>query len=224
MKVYVVGKNRWCGPSTASMFAARGWTVVGDEILSNKEALNSVDLVVFTGGADVSPHIYGEENHASHCDEARDQFELDVYYSLTESQAKAGICRGHQFLNCLAGGKLIQDHGHLGSLRKVAGYINGRFPKTEEKGRVTVCHHQGVLAPEGDAIDHESLMWIGLNEYRRNVSSKQWPIYAGYYPQINTVGVQWHPEWGHETDQSESLFFDMLKKYLGISDTLRKAA
>lgn len=206
MKVYVVGAKRWCGPSTVGLFQNAGHEVVGDEILSNDP--NSADLVVFTGGADISPHIYGEENISSSCDTYRDSFELEVFYALKDTTKKAGICRGAQLLNALNGGKLIQHHGYVGGLRAVAGYTGDGY-KTADFGVVDACHHQGILCP----VDGEALMWIGLNNYKEGtVSPEQWPVYALNFPKTNSFGVQWHPEWGHKN--SRELFFSLMNEHL----------
>lgn len=223
MRVYVVGATRWCGPSTVTMFLENGYEVVGDEILRDKEALSKVDMVVFTGGSDVSPHLYGEENYASHCDLARDEFELSVFYSLSPEQAKVGICRGLQLLNVLNGGKLIQDHGHLGGTRKVYRGENGWSGNGLSIGDVIVCHHQGVLPPE-TGIDPTSITRIKVDNYRKAVSEDNWPIYSGFYPETNSFGVQWHPEWGDIDSDSQIIFFDMIDKYLGLRNSKKVAA
>ena len=78
--------------------------------LVHEDSMNLYDLIVFTGGADIHPSIYGEKNTHSHCNIGRDKREIFVYRMAKKWNIKMfGICRGHQFLNALTGGKLIQD-------------------------------------------------------------------------------------------------------------------
>ena len=71
---------------------------------------DTFDLVLFTGGADVSPELYGERNYGdSHTNPLRDRFETYLFRIITELEIPhMGICRGHQFLNAMYGGKLFQ--------------------------------------------------------------------------------------------------------------------
>ena len=68
------------------------------------------DALILSGGADVEPSFYGEENTACFTiDRERDEAE----FRLIEAFRKAGkpilgICRGHQVLNVYFGGTLIQ--------------------------------------------------------------------------------------------------------------------
>lgn len=70
-----------------------------------------IDILMFDGGSDVSPGIYGEnKHHSTICNPQRDFIEMTLYrYYLNASTKYAGICRGSQFLNVMGGGKLYQD-------------------------------------------------------------------------------------------------------------------
>ena len=72
---------------------------------------DTFDLVLFTGGADVSPELYGEKNYGlSHTNLLRDDFEMKILKVVQHlGIPQMGICRGHQFLNAAYGGKLIQN-------------------------------------------------------------------------------------------------------------------
>jgi len=64
--------------------------------------------VVFTGGADVSPFMYGEKKLSVTCnDEHRDEQEK-LFFERYTKVPKVGICRGGQFLNVMNGGKMWQ--------------------------------------------------------------------------------------------------------------------
>jgi len=74
---------------------------------------SSIDLLVFTGGSDVSPALYGEKT-GKHTliDTDRDTLERSIYQMFRHTP-KLGICRGAQLLTVLNRGKLIQHvNGH----------------------------------------------------------------------------------------------------------------
>ena len=54
-------------------------------------------LIIFTGGEDISPAIYGHENEYSYVNFERDKIELSILkYSLSLNKKILGVCRGHQ--------------------------------------------------------------------------------------------------------------------------------
>lgn len=213
MKVYVVGKNRWGGPSTAQMFLEAGWTVYGDEIL--KKDPNDVDLVVFTGGADISPSLYGEENISSRCDSLRDQFEVEVFSGLLDRTPKAGICRGGQFFAVMNGDKLIQHHGYQGGYNDMID-MNG-----STICQVDVCHHQGFVTTEENGGLVEAR--ISLDHYEEGaVTEENWPAYSSFYPKTNCYCFQPHPEWGHSP--TRNFFFNRLEYFFGFKSGIKVAA
>ncbi|KIS28558.1 glutamine amidotransferase [Arthrobacter sp. SPG23] len=76
------------------------------------ETLKGLDGVVLPGGGDLDPGLYGEKQGAACYDVNPAQDELDLAVargSLDEGLPLLGICRGHQLLNVLYGGTLVQD-------------------------------------------------------------------------------------------------------------------
>jgi putative glutamine amidotransferase len=72
--------------------------------------LERLDGIVFPGGADVNPDLYGQprEPKTNVVDEL-DRLELDAAHWALDSQIPTlGICRGQQLLNVATGGTLIQ--------------------------------------------------------------------------------------------------------------------
>ena len=72
----------------------------------------ALDGVVLPGGGDLDPRLYGEEPGEACYDvnHAQDQLDLAVArQSIDAGLPVLGICRGHQLLNVLYGGTLIQD-------------------------------------------------------------------------------------------------------------------
>lgn len=69
------------------------------------------DLIMFTGGADISPSIYGEKISRTYWgNEHRDKVEIEVFKKAVELNIPMiGICRGLQLICGLCGGRVIQD-------------------------------------------------------------------------------------------------------------------
>ena len=102
------------------------------------ETPEDIALVVFTGGEDVYPELYGEEiGFRTYCSPSRDEYEVKMFeFAKKHNIPCAGICRGSQFLCVMAGGKLAQDiTGHAGWDHEIA----------TKDGRKLTCnssHHQ----------------------------------------------------------------------------------
>jgi putative glutamine amidotransferase len=74
-------------------------------------ALDRVDGLLLTGGADIDPALYGEAPHpTTDVDAERDRFEIPLSQAaIADDMPVLAICRGVQVLNVAAGGSLIQD-------------------------------------------------------------------------------------------------------------------
>lgn len=183
-KILVLPGDSWT--SAVGMFERHGFSVV--------KSLPQADAVVFLGGTDVSPEIYGQKPHpkTQHPDRRRDMHEVEVYKSAFKLP-KIGICRGGQLLNVLNGGKLIQD---------LDGIVTGTVTMVSKDGYKTdvlVDHHQGIISSK-----------VGQKEawnFRHPLS----PEYDVFYPESKSFCFQPHPEWGHEG--TEKYFFSRLEVY-----------
>lgn len=73
----------------------------------------SYDGLVLSGGEDIDPKHYGEEPNGSGAPNTpRDTSELAIAKAyIAAGKPVLGICRGHQLLNVVLGGSLIQDLG-----------------------------------------------------------------------------------------------------------------
>lgn len=193
--VLVVGKDHF----VEKMFLSRGYEV---HVMTNIENdIPSVDLVVFTGGADLNPKLYGEKpNGAIGWNDQRDQFEIDAWNKFTGEVPVVGICRGAQFLCVMNGGKLEQHHsGHSGD--HLVMYILGGKVFTN---KLRECHHQCLLPNGKNEVDYHVL--------GRDVRDEN--IEIVFFPKFKQLAFQAHPEWGHK--ETEDLFFDLLEEHLGL--------
>ena len=85
------------------------------------ETLDVLDAVVFSGGSDLDPELYGQDPHpeTNGVVPERDRAELALLQAaLARDMPVLAICRGSQVLNVAAGGDLVQhlpdDVGHDG--------------------------------------------------------------------------------------------------------------
>jgi len=150
-------------------------------------------LVVFTGGADVTPSIYGHEKSRklTYNSEMRDYHEKHVFMTAMEfTIPMAGICRGMQWLNCMAGGFMIQhvDRHNVGDHH--ADVYTGNAIK------VNSLHHQMCVPPNDAYILATSKAQRSQRYIYKDRKKFNNPIEVEscYYPNINAFGVQWHPE------------------------------
>lgn len=170
--------------------------------------------VLFTGGPDIPPAVYGEEvlPVCGGLCPVRDGLERPLLAgALARDKAVLGICRGMQLVNTVLGGTLYQD---LPSQRPSPLTHRMELPYNREAHRVTPaagtpladllgcgeigvnsCHHQGIkdLAPGLSVMAAAS---DGLVE-------------AVYIPGKRFVwAVQWHPERTLKADKYSQRIFD----------------
>jgi gamma-glutamyl-gamma-aminobutyrate hydrolase PuuD len=189
MKILVINDSRDCGRSYKSPFLDLGECVdEDDDLWAGRDS--DIGLVVFTGGADVSPHIYHEEvNSKTHTSPRRDIIEARLFHNALKLKLPiVGICRGAQFICAMSGGKLIQH---------VNGHHDYHEIRTVDGRCITVSsiHHQMQYPPK----DAKVLAWAdpacsdvyegGHEDLVPEVEAE-----VVYYPRLNSLGFQYHPE------------------------------
>ena len=124
--------------------------------ISNVEAVDSpdkADIVLFSGGADINPALYGCKQHSrTYFNEARDTLEVNCYNKLSPNQLVIGLCRGAQLITALNGGKLIQD---------VTGHSSGPHYITNKdtQFKIESIHHQMMYPFDMDKNVYDILYW-----------------------------------------------------------------
>ena len=207
----------WMLPGYMNGIRAAGGVPVMLPLSSDKEELSQILHIchglLFTGGQDVEPSVYGETIQAENvvCCPKRDAMELLLLdLALKRDISVLGICRGIQLFNAALGGTLCQDiptqhpsetiHSQKPPYHLPAHDIKilRESPLFDLIGKdqigVTSYHHQAVkdLAP---ALRCMAVSDDGLVE--AVVKPDQHFFWA----------VQWHPEFSYVTDENSRKIF-----------------
>lgn len=158
--------------------------------------MQDADLVVITGGADISPSLYGEKAHPTTSPyPERDDHEVEAFgIARALNKPMIGICRGAQLMCALSGGKLIQDQGNPFHIHKLYTYDNKEI-------KITSIHHQAMY-PWGMPKDHFKLLaWTNnICGHHYNANSEEMELPDGkecevvHFPKTKCLGIQGHPE------------------------------
>jgi putative glutamine amidotransferase len=172
------------------------------------ETLDAVDGLIFSGGADLDPELYGQEAHpeTSGVAESRDRAELALLEgALARDMPVLAICRGSQILNVARGGDLVQ---HLPDV--VGDEKHKHTPGTFADHNVTVEEgtRLGELLGESAPVKshhHQGLGRLGEG-LRVSAHAEDGTIEAVEDPDRRfAVGVLWHPEAGEDLKLFEEL-------------------
>jgi len=153
------------------------------------------DLVVFTGGVDVDPQLYGETKHpATLFNAERDKRDMELYkYCYDNGVPMFGVCRGAQFLHVMNGGKLWQDiDNHVGD----HAIYDVKAKRTLQT--VSSVHHQACISNKANGMEVIAVSHIARNRWqneRIKVPGQMEDIEAFWYPDTVCFGVQGHPEY-----------------------------
>ncbi|HTF10920.1 MAG TPA: gamma-glutamyl-gamma-aminobutyrate hydrolase family protein [Asanoa sp.] len=161
------------------------------------DALDGLDGIVFTGGSDVDPALYGARPHpTTQVKPERDAAEmLLLRAALAADLPLLAICRGMQLMTVACGGKL---HQHLPD---VLGHDHHRPTSGPKFGFHRVDLAPGSLARQllGESVEVNSFHHQGVADPGKLTAT-------GWCPEDNLIevvedpalrfalGVQWHPE------------------------------
>lgn len=177
-----------------------------------EDVTDMYDGFLFTGGADLSPELYGEQPLpcTGKCIIDREKMESALLELILKKQKPIlGICRGMQFLNVAFGGSLYQDllemrndtheHWQPGQY-ETPSHLSSLLPGTpltkllnQKELAVNSMHHQGIKTLAPDLLPM-ALSDDGLVE----------GIYLPDYPFL--WGIQWHPEFMADTPEQLAIF------------------
>jgi putative glutamine amidotransferase len=175
------------------------------------ETLDALDGIVFSGGADVDPALYGAEAHpeTDEPQERRDAGELALLSAALERDMPTlAVCRGFQLLNVVRGGDLVQhipeQLGH-DEHKRVPGAFSEHPVEVKTgtrlgavvgaRSNVTSHHHQSP-GRVGEGLVETAWADDGTLEAVEDPSRRF------------ALGVQWHPEAGDD----DSLFAALVEE------------
>lgn len=204
MRIFLIGGNI----AYQRMFNDLGFIIEDD--------IYSADVLCFTGGADVNPELYGEEQHPlTFIHPERDVEEIALFkFALNRRIPMVGICRGAQFLHVMNGGRLWQDVDNHA--------INGTHKATDvltgETVMVTSTHHQmmeykhgeGELVCKADVSFSKTSVVNG--KPHTTIATRNIDVEVMYHKQTRCLCFQPHPEL--EGAESTYLYFkNLLERY-----------
>lgn len=179
------------------------------------------DLVVFTGGSDINPALYGHKKvkECGTIDDKRDAQEKAVFEAAKNfGIPMVGICRGAQLLNALNGGTLYQHtDGHIGN-HWIAD------TRTGQRYFVTSTHHQmmipgskgdilAIASPQKDDLKEDvagSLATIKIGDgVRIRPKKDDYDVEVVWYPETGSLCFQPHPEYNHAVE-TRGYFVELL--------------
>jgi anthranilate/para-aminobenzoate synthase component II len=196
------------GPSYRNVVDGLGdVTTKASEFLSDP---NAFKMVLFTGGEDVTPMLYGDTSPRGICHNSveRDKFEITVFEKAVNLGIKmTGICRGVQFLNVMSGGRMMHDITNHGGVSHPVVTLLG------ESLMVNSYHHQLVLPPSdakvvGWAETNISRSYVGNADLKVDYRGKENEIVI--YPRTKSFGVQYHPECMSKDSKGFSYYRNMI--------------
>lgn len=160
-------------------------------------------MVIFPGGQDINPKIYGQEyTHSFGYSDHRDDVEMEILaLSLKLGKKILGVCRGHQLINAYLGGDMVQDLYQDLKIRHGGGhelvYLTQESIIRSFFKHVNSIHHQGVTKP-GDNLVATS-EFNGVLESCESTDGK-------------IITVQFHPEFMNHMSEGKK-FFSYLKEW-----------
>ena len=199
VKVYIPDTMLRC--ETEVLFLNLGYKVV--------ENPYKADIIVFTGGEDISPAIYCQKKCPyTYSNLRRDNMEIDLYNEFN-NKLFVGICRGAQLLAALKGGELVQ---HIDSPHK----SQHEVCYNDEKVMVNSLHHQAIIINKNMKVimaqDEKLKGIIYPMDLGRMVEDFFYCV--DMFTQENAFCVQFHPELMNVNSRAVKLFNKELKNFI----------
>jgi putative glutamine amidotransferase len=173
-----------------------------------EETLDALDGVLFSGGEDLDPKLYGQKPHpeTKGVQGGRDRAELALLQAaLARDMPVLAVCRGSQVLNVALGGDLVQhlpevvgDEKHKDTPGEYADHDVTVEPDTRlgsligDRAPVKSHHHQG-FGRLGEGLRESARAEDGTLEALEDPSRRF------------ALGVLWHPEAGEDMRLFEAL-------------------
>jgi putative glutamine amidotransferase len=172
------------------------------------EMLDVLDGLVFSGGSDLDPELYGEDAHPETTGvvRERDDFELALMKAALDRDLPVlAICRGSQVLNVALGGGIEQ---HVPD--RVGTDLHKEVPGMFSDHDVSVTPGTRLAAIVGDRTQvksshHQSFDTVGRGLRVTAHAEDGTPEALEDPARTFTLGVLWHPEEGEDLALFEAL-------------------
>jgi putative glutamine amidotransferase len=172
------------------------------------ETLDALDGVVFSGGADLDPALYGADPHETTDGPRRDRDAAELALlraALARDVPTLAVCRGSQLLNVARGGDLVQ---HLPEV--VGDEAHKHLPGTFSDHEVAVKAGTRLGALVGDRAPVKSHHHQGFGRVGEGLVETAWAddgTLEGVEDPTRrfALGVLWHPEAGEDLALFEAL-------------------
>ena len=176
--------------------------------------LDKLEGILLSGGGDIYPDLYGQENdsYSKNKSRSRDRLENSLVKLVLERDLPLlGICRGHQMLNVASGGTLYTDIDQQYNTD-----IQHQQSKQPERGQVV---HDVEIVKGSRLTSITGKQSLGVNS-RHHQAIRQ--IAPGFVVTARAIdgliegiehpgqhfcmGVQWHPESLPEMEDHRAIF------------------
>jgi putative glutamine amidotransferase len=173
-----------------------------------EDVLDRVDGLIFSGGSDLDPELYGQDPHpeTKNVTTERDRFELELLRAaLARDLPVLAVCRGSQVLNVARGGDLEQhlpdvvgDEKH----KHTPGVFADHDVRVDEGSRLA-----GIVGEQTPVKSHHHQGYGRIGEGLRQVAwAEDGTVEALEDPRARfALGVLWHPEEGEDAALFEAL-------------------
>ena len=181
------------------------------------DLLDIADAVLISGGQDMDPAVYGQDNTASWKTARRsDEFDIAVARAAIDRGLPIlGVCRGAQVLNVALGGDLRQE------VQEERSTVHPTYPEMRPEPR---DHRHTVEVREGsrlseiyaagpltvNSLHHQAIGALGSGLVTA-ATAPDGVIEAVEGESVDAVAVQWHPEM-LEGEGGDALFADLVTR------------
>lgn len=222
--LFVSAEKEYCNADYIHAVLSNGGipVIIPSELLrlDPQSALSMADGLLFPGGEDVDPLLYGEEAEQK-CGAVRP--EIDEAWKNAYEYAEAhrlpmlGICRGIQFLNVMRGGTLWQDLSdyrpdalqHLQQYKR--SYLHHAVTLEKDTYLRNLFQADSVMT---NSMHHQAVKKLGKGLVAAG-RAKDGVIEAMEDEEGLILAVQWHPEGLTESNPIMNLLFQDLVKRCG---------